>query len=614
MVPPPSKDPEPKAPWAWTVARLAVADGTVKVEDLTTPRPVAFSLTDLAVSLEPLQGKPEALSKLTASAALGARGRIAAGGQVRPLGNAGTLDLEVADLDLVSLSPYLEPDVVARLAAGSFGMKARATFDASGKTPRWTFSGDVRLDGLAVAEQGNEDLLRWRALEVSGIEATSAPQRVSVRLVRLADPRAKVYVWEDGTTSLARATRPKPPPAKGEATASPAWRTSIGAVRLEGGRASFVDRSVSPPAVVNVTKADAKVTRLSTDPGVRSTVDVALDVEGSPVRITGALDALRNDAFTDLVVASKGVDLTPLGPYGGKYLGYGIQKGKLDLDLRYKVENRSLTGANVVTVNQFTLGEKTDSPDATSVPVRLALALLQDKDGVILLDVPVEGKLDDPEFRLGKVIWHTILNVLVKVATSPFRALAALAGGADADLSMAEFLPGTATPAPSAQDRFQLLAKSLSARPALGLELEGSADPDRDGAALRRAALERALRRAKAAAMRPAPATVEEIALAPEERIRLVHAAYEVSFPPQPAPPPKPGEAPPPPLSAQQMEDRLAAAAELPPDALRALAAERGQRAREALLAAGLEPGRIFLAAEGAAGKPPAPRVYFTVR
>jgi hypothetical protein len=226
----------------------------------------------------------------------------------------------------------------------------------------------------------------------------------------------------------------------------------------------------------------------------------------------------------------------------------------------------------------------------------------------------VEGKLDDPEFHLGKVIWRTVLNVLVKAATSPFRALASLAGGGDVDLSMVEFVPGTSTPASAAQDRLQLLAKSLAQRPALALELEGSADPDRDGAVLRRDALERSLRRAKAASLRPVPASLDGVSLAPEERVRLVHVAYEAVFPASSASAPKGAEAPPALLTPQQMEDRLAAREELPPDALRVLAADRAQRAREALVAAGLDPARIFLAAEGTAGKEKAPRVYFSVR
>ncbi len=590
----------------------------MRFEDRTPPQPVTLPLTDVNVRLERLRSAPDASSPLAASAVWSGRGKLGVKGSVKPLGNSATLELDASDLDLVPLAPYLAPALTARVAAGLAGAKAKIAVDASGDAPRWSFAGDVRLDGLSLAEEGNEDLLRWRALEVSGIDARSTPPRATVRLVRLVEPRVKAYVWADGVTSLERARAvPKGSPATAAAppAAAPAWRTAIGAVEVVRGRASFVDRSVTPSAVVNVTGAEARVTSLSSDPKVRSTVDVRLEVEGAPIRVAGTLNPLQNGAYTDLTVSSGGVDLSPMDPYAGKFLGYGIQKGKLDLDLRYKVVDRNLAGTNVVKVNQLTLGEATNSPDATSVPVRFALALLQDKDGVILLDVPVEGKLDDPEFRLGKVIWRAILNVLVKVATSPFRALAALAGGGDADLSVVEFVPGTADPLPAARERIAMLAKSLAQRPALVLDLEGSADPEQDGAALRRAALERSLRHAKAATLRPPPASIEELELAPDERVRLVRAAYEAGFPTPAAAPRKPGEAPPPPPTPAQMEERLAAASAVPPEAFRTLATERAQRARQVLTAAGLDQARLFLAQGGGrAEKEKGARVYFTVR
>ena len=225
--------------------------------------------------------------------------------------------------------------------------------------------------------------------------------------------------------------------------------------------------------------------------------------------------------------------------------------------------------------------------------------------------MPIEGDLDDPEFHLGRVIWRTVLNVLVKVATSPFSALAALAGGDDADLSILEFTPGTAD-APDAGERLGMLAQSLAERPALGLELEGSADPEQDGPALRRAALERSLRRAKAAAMRPPPASLDEVTLTSDERGRLVRDAHAAAFPPAGR---RPGEAAPPQPTLQDMEDRLAAAEEVPLDAYRSLAAERAQRAREVLLAAGADQARLFLTQGGErAGSEKGARVYFTVR
>lgn len=630
MAPPPAPAARaaPPAPWRWSVGAVSMAGVDVTWEDLAAPRPVVLPFTGVQVRLEQLLGAAGAASPLSASLTWSGQGRLAVKGSVQPLGSKGSLDLDAEGLDLVPLAPYLGADVLARLTGGRAGAKAKVVFDASGPAPRWSFTGDVRLDALSVAEAGNEDLLRWRSLEVSGIDAASAPPRVSVRLVRLVEPRLKAYVWEDGTTSVARALRAPPAagapaaPASSAAPAAPAWRTRIATVEVVRGRAAFVDRSLSPPAVVNVTRAEAKVTSLSSDPTTRSTVDVRLELEGaSPIRVSGTLNPLQSDAYTDLTVASQGVDLSPLDPYSGKFLGYGLRKGKLDLDLRYRVERRDLAATNVVRVNQLTLGDATDSPDATRIPVRLALALLQDKDGVILLDVPIEGKLDDPEFHLGKVIWRAVLNVLVKVATSPFRALAALAGGGDADLSLVEFAPGSPELTPPGQERVALLARSLAQRPGVGLELEGSADEEHDGPALRRAALERSLRRAKAAAMRPPPASVEEIPLAPDERVRLVFAAYHAAFPPpaaSPALPHKPGEAAAPAPGAptpQQMEERLAGAAEVPLDAYRSLALERAQRARAGLMAAGLDPARLFLAQGGGrAEKEQGARVYFSVR
>lgn len=619
MAPTPTPTPSPApspSPWRWSVGAVAVSGLAVGLEDRTPPRPVLLPLTEVELRLEQLGSGDDVTSPLALSLAWGGKGRIAVRGPVQALSGKAALEIDATGLDLVPLAPYLEPWIAARLAGGRAGAKVRVGLDASGPAPRWTLAGDVRLDALSVAEKGNEDLLRWRALEISGIDAASAARRATVRLVRLVEPQVKAYVWEDGTTSLERARRTPPAapagPAEGPAATGPAWRMAIGAVQVVRGRAALVDRSVTPSAILDVTGVEARVASLSSDPRVRSTVDVRLALQGaSPLRISGTLNPLQKEAYTELTIASQGVDLSPLDPYSGKFLGYRVQKGKLDLDLRYKVENRELAATNVVKVNQFTLGEATSSPDATRIPVRLALALLQDQDGVILLDVPIEGKLDDPDFHLGKVIWRAVLNLLVKVATSPFSALAALVGSDKADLSLVEFAPGAAELLPAAQERIALLARSLGQRPALGLEMEGSADAEQDGPALQRAALERSLRRAKAATLKPPPPSADEVTLAPDERARLVRAAYEAAFP---AVPPKRGEAAPPPPTPQEMEERLAAAQVVPAEAYRSLAAERAQRAREALLAAGLDQARLFLAQGGRAEKEKGARVYFSVR
>jgi len=624
--PPPPKGAKPDTPgWRWSVGAISIERAFVDAEDLVPPRPVRLTIRDVSARLSGLSGRPDAACPLTASLRWGERGQASVSGTVWPLAARAELALKADGLDLAPLGPYLDGAAPVRLAAARLGLSVRTTVDAHGAAPAWTFAGDVRLDGLELRHPAREEeLVRWRSLELLGVDAASAGARASVRTVRLTEPRLRAVVFEDGTTSLAgpkpaqgsgaaAASAPPPPPER--AGAAPAWRTSIGLFQIVRGQASFTDRSLAPPVVLTLDAIEAKVTGLSSDPRVRSKVDVRAAVDGeAPLTVTGTVNPLQALAYTNLAVAAKGVDLTPLGPYAGKHLGYGLQKGKLDLDLAYKVEEKRIEAGNVIRVDQLTLGEATHSPDATAIPVRLALALLTDRSGLILLDVPVEGKTDDPEFRLGRVIWRAVLNVLVKVATSPFSALAALAGGGDEDISRIEFAPGSARLDDRATKRIELLARSLAQRPALSLELEANGDPAADGLALRRAELERRLRRARAASQRGAPdeEALAALALGPDERRKLVDAQYAAAFPAPPAPA---GGTPAPPPTAAEKEARLVEAIALKPEELPALLAARQAAAREALEAAGVDPARLFPVQGGArAQQEPGPRVVFTVR
>lgn len=94
-----------------------------------------------------------------------------------------------------------------------------------------------------------------------------------------------------------------------------------------------------------------------------------------------------------------------------------------------RVEARQLAAEYRFVVNQLQLGERVESPDAVSLPLQLAVALLKDRNGVIDIDLPVRGTLDDPKFRLGPIIWKAVVNLLLKIVTSRFRLLGNLFGG-----------------------------------------------------------------------------------------------------------------------------------------------------------------------------------------
>jgi hypothetical protein len=230
-----------------------------------------------------------------------------------------------------------------------------------------------------------------------------------------------------------------------------------------------------------------------------------------------------------LQVSVKNVDLTPTSPYAAKFAGYRIAMGKLNMDLVYDLVGPKLQSKNVITLDQFTFGERVDSPDATHLPVRLAVAILKDRDGKIVLDVPVDGSLADPKFRVSKVVTRAIVNILEKVATSPFSLLGAAFGGGGEELGYQDFTPGNAELTPADTQKLDTLVKGLYARPGLNLDISGSVDPVNDHDGLQRVFLDKQLRTAKWLSLRKSPqatTTPDQIMLTPQERAVLVKKLY----------------------------------------------------------------------------------------
>jgi hypothetical protein len=213
----------------------------------------------------------------------------------------------------------------------------------------------------------------------------------------------------------------------------------------------------------------------------------------APVTVAAKLNPLAAQAFLDLKADVKGVDLVSFSPYSGKYAGYNIEKGKLSLDIAYKLENRKLSAENRIFIDQLTFGSQVDSPDATKLPVNLAIALLKNNRGEINLNLPISGSLDDPQFSVGGLIVQVIVNLFVKAVTSPFALIGSMFGGGE-ELSNIEFGPGRTTLDAAAVKRLETLAKALTERDSLKLDITGRADPESDMEGIKQVGVERAVK------------------------------------------------------------------------------------------------------------------------
>jgi hypothetical protein len=275
----------------------------------------------------------------------------------------------------------------------------------------------------------------------------------------------------------------KRPGAKSTPAAAPAndaMAIAIDAIDIQDGSANYADLWIQPHFAVGIQTLNGSILGLSSDPRSRAKVELKGKVDRyAPVHIWGETNPLAATTYSDIKMNFKGVELTSATPYSGHFAGYKIEKGKLSVDIDYKIENRNLTAAHKFVIDQLELGERVESPDAIHLPLKIAVALLKDRNGVIDIDLPVTGSLDDPQFKIGPLIWKAVLNLLTKVATAPFAMLGRLFGGGE-QMNYIDFHPGSAVLDASEHDKLVALVKALEAKEKLELDVPVTFSPDLD--------------------------------------------------------------------------------------------------------------------------------------
>ncbi|HNX30629.1 MAG TPA: DUF748 domain-containing protein [Holophaga sp.] len=613
FTPPETQPRKDTKPLRLRIRDISLAGFAARLEDLVPARPVALDLGQIAVSLKDFSLDPGQVTPLELSLRIGEKAALEAKGTLAPWKTTGALDLKLADLELPALDSYADPFANLRLSRGKLGLAGQLKFAFTGrKDDGFSYLGNLDISGFEARDSiRNEPFLRWTRLGLSGVDFQSRRPSLALKSVEWTAPEGRLVMAKDGGSNVARALRVE---AKGPVASavppSPGSQPTvrIARMRIAKGRLSFIDRSVEPNAALLLSEMDGVYTGLSTEAEDATQVDFKGKAGGlAPLSIRGRAMPLRHDKDTDVSIKIEGADLTDFSPYTGKYLGYKTREGKLFLDARVQIKERKLDIEDKVRLDRMYLGDKVDSPDATHLPVKLGLAILRDRKGVIELDVPIDGSLDDPDIHYGKMVWKAIFNVLGKIITSPFTLLSKMFGGGE-DLSSISFAPAASLVAPAEQKKLETLVKALAERPELRLELEGATDAA-DVLALKRRGLDRLLRQLKWNARKvKVPATPEEEVVEPQEREQWVRLAYDNAFPPAQG-----VKVEPPPLA--EAEQRLLDTVKIDPGALQSLAKARNKASIELLLQGGqVDAGRIFEVQGSEAAKAGGAKVFFSLK
>ena len=624
---PPSEPPAPDAGQAWKVAvqSVEVANTQVAFEDRSLATPVELLLDDVHLTAGDVHVPFKGAVPVTAGFRLNQQGALEAKGTLRLDSLQAALALKLDHIGLRPFQPYLDRFVQLEVRDGELMLDGDLVYRSRHESePMLQYRGQAGLNNLHVADRAStKEFLGWTALSLSKMALDVAPTTVKIGEIALRDPAFRLITDKDGTTNLSRVLRPSdtPPapaskPVEPEAPKKPATPTpvEIAVVRLTNLSATFSDESIVPAVSTGITDLTGTIKGLSSRQIAKAEVALTGKVdEVAPLKIQGQINPLSEDTFTHLTFVFQGVDLTSVSPYAGKFAGYPITKGKLSLDLMYQISKKQLVGENKVLVDQLTFGDKTDSPDATTLPVRLAVGLLKDRRGRIDIDMPVRGDLNEPDFRYGRVVLNALVNLLTKVVTSPFSALGGLVGGGGEDLQFVEFQAGSDSLAEPEQRKLESIAKALEERPALRVDVTGVADPvrDRQALALQKIADE-VLRRFTKGGTKNLQAVPS-----PSREFELLSDLYAEKLGKQPMkreelPGGKSVERV---LTADELRQQLFPAMTVEDAELRGLAQERAKAIREHLIAQGHLPDeRVFLVeAELAASDKPQIRVHLSL-
>jgi uncharacterized protein involved in outer membrane biogenesis len=655
-------------PWQVQVASIEVDDAKLHVEDrMQAPvkkfevAPVRLRVRDASLDLS----KPlpvELTARINDHADFTATGTLTP----EPLAMEFDVALDRARMSIVQ--PYVLPLADLTIRGGLAAVKGRFEMRPPGTPPsEMSFAGDIVLTDFKSTDNAlDEDFVNFGRVQVEKLRYDAAPDSVRIDRILIREPYSRVIISRERMLNVSavldpagaqaalqarrdqEAARARETPAerrerekrekaaaaavekqrKAEARrggAKPAAATPaavapetlpirIREVKIERGLLNFSDFNVQPNFSAEIRQLSGTVTGLSTSPTSRAKLALTGNVgEFSPVKIDGELQPFMFDRYTNVQLSFANISLPVFNPYSGEFAGYSIAKGKLDTELSYLIEDRKLDAKHHIRIDQLEWGEATAERGEATLPVKFATVLLRDKDGVIDLNLPVTGTLDDPKFRIGPIVWQVIKNLIVKAVTAPFALLGSLFSGSE-EAQFVDFAPGGSELQPAQAERLATLSKALVEKPGLQLEIPLGAKPELDGPALRdsrftaaRASAMRAKLKKPADDDTPLP---DFDTLESKQRIEVLSALIQKQTGAAPTIP----EPPPPPEGTSRADARAmrdAAALEYLEKTAResvsigdadfeALGQQRAESVQRALLAnAGLEPSRVFLVKNG---------------
>lgn len=476
-------------PWSIDLETFIIQNTTIAVRDESLEQ--AFTLSNsINGSIESISTEPNRRFPVALNLDLASGGELSLQGEVQAIPELDmSANVSISDLDLTVLQPYINEFSFAELQRATLGLDAELVANSS---DLFSLRGSMSLQDLSASDsQLDETLMAFDSLEIDAMNFSTAANSFEISEISLQSLFARVIINEDGSSNIGRslksaqvestddvASNSESSLASDEPVSAPLTVT-VGRVRIDDGAANFTDKNLPIVFNANIANLSGSAEGFATNTVQATNINLEGEVdEFGLVRINSVLRPFAVTDQSEVQVSFTNISMPAMSPYVIKFAGREIIEGSVDLELYYDINSGELQANNQLVLSDLRLGEKVEHPDAMDLPLDLALALLKDGNGVIDLEVPITGDVNDPDFNFGPAIRRAMRNVLTNIVTAPFRLLGGLIGSGDDSLDRIRFLPGRADIAAPEREVLIKLKEALQLRPQLVLEVPPVTAPE----------------------------------------------------------------------------------------------------------------------------------------
>ena len=372
-------------------------------------------------------------------------------------------DIDLANIDLKKLSDY-KKEFLANINIKSLVLGSKVNIDFKTKDQALIIkTKDTKISKINILKDKEIDF-KAKELLVENSELNLKENRLKIGDINLNSSDISYVYFK---TQNDNKTDKKDTNSKEDST----FAILTNEIKINNTKLNFEDKTLRVPFKVLVHDINGFVSSINTKKNLISDLKINGVINKYATSEINAKVNLNNlKIFSDIDFKIKNLSINDFTPYSREFIAQDIDEGKLDLNLKYNIENSNLNAKKNIIISKIKLGKTYEIKGVETLPLGIAIALLEDSNDVIKINLPISGNLDDPEFSIAPIVWKAFANLIFKAATAPFSLLGTIFNFGNDEINKISFEFNQINIGPIQKETLDKLIEILTNRPNMALE------------------------------------------------------------------------------------------------------------------------------------------------